>query len=181
MRFIDLPEEPGDPPVDLLLRDALDETNETEWKASIVRTEGALNEESLELFAIARIDDPFGRDSGTPPLRIGQPVTAKVPGRPLEKVVAIPREAVRQLSLITVVDPESHTISKHTVIPLWSNDTHLIVRDETVPSGTLLATANLTYTPDGTKVEILPDSPEAGGEEDEPPAAAAGADGKKDG
>lgn len=160
MRFLDLPEEASDEPVDVVLRDALDAANETEWKGRIVRTEGALNAQSLDLFAIARIDDPFGRKSGAAPLRIGQPVTAKVPGRLLPKVIAIPRAAVRQLSRITVVDPETLTISKRTVVPIWENDTHLIIRDETLVDGTWLATAFLTYSPEGTKVEILPDSSE---------------------
>ena len=180
MRFLDLPEEPGDEPVEVTLGDALDAANETVWKARIVRTEGALNEESLDLFAIARIDDPFGISSGQPPLRIGQPVVAKIPGRRLEKVFAIPRDAVRQLSRITVVDRETRTISKHTVTPVWENDTHLIVGGDTLPDGTLLATANLTYMPDGTEVEVLPDSPD-GDRGDEPPVAAASGDSESDG
>jgi len=174
MRFLELPEEASDSPVKIILRDALDESNKTEREAWIVRTEGALNEQSLDLFAIARINDPFGRESSKAPLRIGQPVSVKVPGRPLEKVVAIPRKAIRQLSRITVVDRDSHFISKRMVTPLWENDTHLIVRDESLVDGTLLATAYLVYTPDGTQVEILPDpSPEG-----EPPVATTGNDDK---
>lgn len=174
MRFLDLPEEATDAPVKIILRDALDEDNETEWVAWIVRTEGALNDQSLDLFAISRIDDPFARNTGGAPLRIGQPVTAKIPGRVLEKVVAIPREAVRQLSRVTVVDRETKVIQKRTVTPLWENDTHLVVRDESLGDGSLLATAFLVYTPDGTKVEILPDSPP----KSEPPVAATGNDEK---
>ncbi|MDA7883753.1 efflux RND transporter periplasmic adaptor subunit [Akkermansiaceae bacterium] len=176
MRFLELPEEASDSPVKIILRDALDESNKVEWEAWIVRTEGALNEQSLDLFAIARIDDPFGRESGKAPLRIGQPVSAKVPGRPFEKVVVIPRKAVRQLSRITVVDRDSHIITKRMVTPLWENDTDLIVSDEFLVDGTLLATAYLVYTPDGTPVEILPDpSPEG-----EPPVATNGNDDKTD-
>ena len=176
MRFLELPEEASDSPVKIILRDALDESNKVEREAWIVRTEGALNEQSLDLFAIARIDDPFGRESGKAPLRIGQPVSAKVPGRPFEKVVVIPRKAVRQLSRITVVDRDSHIITKRMVTPLWENDTDLIVSDEFLVDGTLLATAYLVYTPDGTPVEILPDpSPEG-----EPPVATNGNDDKTD-
>jgi len=176
MRFLELPEEASDSPVKIILRDALDESNKIEREAWIVRTEGALNEQSLDLFAIARIDDPFGRESGKAPLRIGQPVSAKVPGRPFEKVVVIPRKAVRQLSRITVVDRDSNTITKRMVTPLWENDTDLIVSDESLIDGTLLATAFLVYTPDGTPVEILPDpSPEG-----ETPVATNGNDDKTD-
>ena len=176
MLFLELPEEASDSPVKIILRDALDESNKVEREAWIVRTEGALNEQSLDLFAIARIDDPFGRESGKAPLRIGQPVSAKVPGRPFEKVVVIPRKAVRQLSRITVVDRDSHIITKRMVTPLLENDTDLVVSDEFLVDGTLLATAYLVYTPDGTPVEILPDpSPEG-----EPPVATNGNDDKTD-
>lgn len=51
---------------------------DTVWQAKIVRTKGALDENALELFAVARVDDPFGLASGHPPLRIGQPVTARM-------------------------------------------------------------------------------------------------------
>ena len=88
----------------------------------------------------------------------------------------IPRKAVRQLSRITVVDRDSHIITKRMVTPLWENDTDLIVSDEFLVDGTLLATAYLVYTPDGTPVEILPDpSPEG-----EPPVVTNGNDDKTD-
>jgi len=61
MAFLTLPEGPNDPPVDLELYDALDEKSNTVWTAKIIRTEGTLDRSSLELFAIARISDPFGR------------------------------------------------------------------------------------------------------------------------
>lgn len=156
IRFLNLPEEPEDKPVELELADSLDEANATTWKAQIVRTEGTLNDRSLDLFAIARIEDPFGRKTGAPPLRIGQPVMARITGRPLREVVAIPREAVRQLSRITIVDRESLTIRKHSVSPIWENTTHVIVRDDALQNGTLLATANFNYNPDGSVIEILP-------------------------
>lgn len=156
IRFLNLPEEPEDKPVELELADSLDEAKATTWKARIVRTEGTLNDRSLDLFAIARIEDPFGRKTGAPPLRIGQPVMARIPGRPLREVVVIPREAVRQLSRITIVDRESLTIRKHSISPIWENTTHVIVRDEALQNGTLLATANFNYTPDGSVIEILP-------------------------
>jgi len=82
LAFLTLPEGPEDPPVDVTLRDALN-PDDTVWKAQIVRTEGTLDQSSLELFAIARISDPFGRKSEHPPLRIGQPVVATILGQVL--------------------------------------------------------------------------------------------------
>jgi RND family efflux transporter MFP subunit len=157
MAFLSLPEDPEDPPVDVELRDILNDDNETTWKGTIVRTEGALDANSLELFAIARIDDPFGRKSGHPPLRIGQPVAGFVPGRVLENVIVVPRMAIRQLNRIYLVDKDTLTLEGRKIEPIYSDEDYVIIRDPTIAAGSLLSTTHLVYAPDGSKVEILPD------------------------
>jgi RND family efflux transporter MFP subunit len=160
MPFLALPDGPEDPPLDVELRDALGES-EAVWTAKIIRTEGTLDASSLELFAIARISDPFGRLSGQAPLRIGQPVVASMPGRVLKDVFAVPRPAVRQLDQIVLIDPNDLTIQTHQIEEIWSDADHVIVRDAAIGDGALLATTHLVYAPDGSKVEILPDPNEA--------------------
>jgi RND family efflux transporter MFP subunit len=159
MPFLTLPEDPADESVIVELKDVLNVGIDTRWSAEIIRTEGALDESSLELFAIARVNDPFGRYSGNRPLRIGQPVIGIIPGHVLTNVVVIPRVAVRQLDQIMLVDKEEHTLSSRTVSAIWSDADHLIVNDPTIPDGALLATTSLVYAPEGAKVEILPDLP----------------------
>ena len=94
-----LPEDVTDPPLAVRLKDGLVESSGLEWDALILRTEGALDASTLELFAIARIEDPYGLSSENVPLRVGQPVEADIPGRILEGVFVVPREAVSDLSL----------------------------------------------------------------------------------
>ncbi len=156
MAFLALPEGPEDPPIDVKLRDALNHS-ETVWTAKIIRTEGTLDKNSLDLFAIARVLDPFGRKSGRPPLRIGQPVVASIPGRVLKDVIVVPRMAVRQLDKIILVDPNELTIKSHRIETIWSDEEHVVVRDPMIADGSLLATTHLIYAPNGSKVEILPD------------------------
>ena len=156
LEYLSLPELPGDEPVDVELSDALSKDSKTKWSAKIVRTEGALNSDSLELFAIARVDDPFGRETGEPPLRIGQPVVATIKGKTLDDVVALPRGAVRQLDQIFLVDKDELTLISKTIRPIWKDGAHIIVRDATIQDGALLATTRLVFAPDGAKVEILP-------------------------
>lgn len=158
LRFLELPEESMDEPVDVVLRDAIDENSGKTWGARIVRTEGMLDPESLELFAIAIIEDPFGRQSQHPVLRMGQPVTATIRGTLLENVIKVPRSAVSQLNQVFVVDRERLTLSQRTIKPLWSDDDHMIIRDPTIQHGDLLATTNLVYAPEGSPVEIIPDA-----------------------
>ena len=139
------------------LRDAIDESSTNVWNARIVRTEGTLDSDSLELYAIARIDDPFGRESGLPALRPGQPVTASIEGATLTDAVALPRTAVRQLDQVFLVDKTKLTLAERTISPVWSDEDFVIVQDPLIHDGALLATTQLVYAPTGAKVEIIPD------------------------
>ena len=158
LRFLNLPEMAIDPPIDVLLHDGITEDTTLSWQAKIVRTEGTLDENSLELFAIARVKDPFGHRSRQPSLRIGQPVTATIKGKVLNDVIAIPRAAVRQLDQIFIVNKVDLTLMCVTINPLWSDEKHIIVRHALLQNGDLLSTTRLVYAPDGTQVEIIPDS-----------------------
>ncbi len=156
LAYLELPELSDDPPVKVTLRDALDESSETVWQVTIVRTEGALDENSLELFAIARIDDPFGLQSEAPPLRIGQPVQASIAGKLLNDVVALPRVAVRQLDQINLVEKDGLRLLPKTITPIWSDKDSVIVEAALIPPDTLLATTHIVYGAKGAKVEIIP-------------------------
>lgn len=157
-QFLKLPEFSSDSSVDVALTDALNDASEITWQAQIVRTEGVLDENSRDLFAIARINDPFGRKTGYPPLRIGQPVIASIGGITLKNVIALPRNAVRQLDKIVLVDRKELTLLPMTIESLWSDAENVIVDSSTIPQGMLLATTPMVYTPKGAKVEIIPDA-----------------------
>ena len=159
LRFLELPELQSDPSLDVELRDAIDPANPTVWKAKIVRTEGVLDENSLDLFAIARIEDPFGRKSGAPPLRIGQPVVGAITGRVLHDVVAIPRGAVRQLDKVFLIEQPGMLLAAKTIQPVWSDEAHVVVDDASITDGALVSTTHLVFAPDKAKVEIISDPP----------------------
>lgn len=156
LEFITLPSRAGDPEVPVTLTDALDETKSRQWEARIVRTEGSIDESSRELFAIARIDDPFGLTSGKPPLRIGQPVRASIRGKVLQQVFVLPRGALRGVNRIYLVDRKGETpaIQRTQIEPLWSTADELVVRDG-LEAGQWLSTTRLPYAPDGAPVEIV--------------------------
>ena len=155
MRNLELPENPEDEPLKITLTDALNDENSNSWKAEIVRTEGTIDQNSLELFAIARIPDPFGINSGTSPLRIGQPVSAMIPGKVLENVFKIPRRAVRRLKMIYLIDPNTFTIQGITIDPVSENEDYVFIYDQSIKDGTFLATTPMSWVPEGAKVEII--------------------------
>ncbi|MDA0814402.1 MAG: efflux RND transporter periplasmic adaptor subunit [Verrucomicrobia bacterium] len=153
-----LPEDSSDPGIAIKLKDGLNESSGIEWDAQIIRTEGALDKDTLELFAIARVDDPFGVTSGKVPLRVGQPVTAEIPGKVLEQVFIVPREAVTGLNRIRLVDPESLVLRSSTMDPIWSDETSVIINDPAIEDGTLLVLSPMMHAPDGGKIEIIDDT-----------------------
>tara|TARA_R110002096_G_scaffold179153_1_gene356101 strand:- start:12632 stop:13852 length:1221 start_codon:yes stop_codon:yes gene_type:complete len=164
MAFLTLPESVAQASVPVELRDALNPESVAVWNAEIVGTEGALDPDSRELFAIARVADPYSRKteskSSNPPLRIGQPITAEIEGRVLSDVFVVPRSAVRDLNQIHLVDPKELTLTRHEIEALWSNEEFLIVADNEIPDGALLSVTRLVYAPDGSKVEIIPSTEE---------------------
>lgn len=155
--FVNLPASADDPPVSVKLYDALgriDEETRDSWDARIVRTEGALDESSRELFAIARVDDPFGLVSKKAELRIGQPVRAAVSGIVLENVFVLPRDALRGVNRIYLIERPDLTIQKVEIEPVWSTDEKLVVREGLQP-GDWLATSRMPYAPEGAPIEIV--------------------------
>lgn len=168
--FVDLPNDENDQPVEVLLTDALADPSQPishQWKARIVRTEGTLDPTSRELFAIARIEDPFSLRSDLPQLRIGQPLRAAVDGITLEDVYVIPRTAMRSLNRVFLIEKDDPKIRRTDIIPIWSNTEVLVVRNGLNP-GDWLATSRLPYAPDQAPVEIVEPAPlgEAAGTSD---------------
>jgi hypothetical protein len=158
-------------PIGVRLTDAMNEDVATVWLGEIVGTEGALDPNSRELFAIARVADPFSRKSNEKrsPLRIGQPVRAEIDGKILKDVFVVPRSSVRKLNRIALIEPDAEdkdklVLRRVEIDPIWSGLDEVIVRDPEIPDHAQLATTRMVYAPEGTPVEIL-ETPEP--EEDE--------------
>ena len=159
--FVSLPTSGNDAPVEVILTDALSDPNEPaqhQWKASIVRTEGTLDPTSRELFAIARIDDPFHLKSDLPGLRIGQPLRASITGVTLDDVFVIPRTAMRGLNRIFLIEKDDPKIIKQDIVPVWSNTEVIIVKND-LKAGDWLATSRLPYAPNAAPVEVISPPP----------------------
>ncbi|MDP0490750.1 MAG: efflux RND transporter periplasmic adaptor subunit [Verrucomicrobiota bacterium JB023] len=139
------------------LGEALEE--EQSWEAKLVRTEAVIDETSRELFLIARIPDPYGLKSGHPPLRIGQPILAEVPGNTLEDVFVIPRETLRGPFETVLVDNETMKIERFTVEPVWSDAENLVIEHELPPNHSIVAT-RIPYAANGAVIEAIEDEPE---------------------
>lgn len=169
-----LPETTNHAPIRVTLTDALGDTvleNPTsgtpatatpaEWTGQIIRAEGVLDDASRQLFVIARVDDPFGRRTARKqPLRIGQPVRARIEGRTLQQVFIVPRSALRGINRCYLVDGDPAILVRRDLQPVWTTETELVL-SEGIRAGEQLAISRLPYAPEGARVEILPSPPVA--------------------
>ena len=48
-------------------------------------------------------------------------------------------------------------LHNRTIVAIWADEDHVIIRDPDIPDGMLMATTKLSYAPEGGQVEILPD------------------------
>lgn len=144
------------------LQDGLTERRigkEIEWRAQLVRTEGVIDENSRELFIIARIPDPYGLQSERPPLRMGQPVAAQIPGDLLENVFVIPRASLLGAFETLLVDNETMKIRRYDLEPFWEDAENLVIADD-LPDNHSIVMTRLPSAANGSVIEVIePETP----------------------
>ncbi len=127
------------------------------WSATLVRTAGAFDDQTHELYVIAQIENPYGQPSVDAkqslrrPLKIGQYVDARIQGKMLTEAVVIPNESIYQGSYVYLV--KDGLLQRQTVHIAWQNDREAVV------SGGLMAGDELVLTPlgqvsSGTPVKV---------------------------
>ncbi len=145
-----------------------------QWQGEIVRSEGAFDPTTRMLYLVARIKEPFIDNAQHPVIRIGQFLRAEIEGKQLEDVYVIPRRAVSQDFIVSVVD--NGLLEKRKIKPLWTDETSVVVSatnsylntalnqsNETSLVSYLQPTDRLILTPtanllNGTRVKALIDT-----------------------
>jgi len=90
---------------------------QSEWQATIVRTEGVVDASSRVTYAVARISDPYRLHADGKPLPMGTFVAALIEGTTAENIIRVPREIVRGSDeLIFVGDDNKLRIRKVSIV-----------------------------------------------------------------
>lgn len=80
-----------------------------QWQATIVRTEGVLDERSRVIYAVAELADPYQRESTAGiPLQFGRFVQAEITGVAAAKMVRVARHLLRPGNQLLVVDEQNN-------------------------------------------------------------------------
>lgn len=160
--FIDLPEDfRGDPTspdsedlpdLRLTKKQGLKEHS---WQGKIVRTEGAIDLLSRQLFVVGQVDDPYRkRDDGAPPLKIGDFVEAQITGREISGVYTVPRTAIREGNQVLLVDAGQRLRIRDIEI-IWGDDQNVVVSAGLNPGDTICTTPP-AFATEGASVIPLP-------------------------
>lgn len=159
MRFLSLPErfrdgsgKSGGAPVKL--HSALGGTA-SNWDGFLVRVEGAIDESTRQIMAVAQVNDPYAkRGDGLPPLRIGQFLEAEIEGEILSDVFVIPRRAVRAGNEVLLITPENK-LRRVTIDPLVGDTDRIVIAADTAgqpQEGDVLCLTPIPFAAEGATV-----------------------------
>lgn len=126
------------------------------WPALLVRTEGVLDQRSRSLFVVAQLHDPYGvygeRAEGFTPLRFGMFIDARVEGRQVDDVIALPRAVIRPGNLVWIVD-DSNRLQERKVSLMRTDGAEIFVT-EGLDNGDKVCLTSVGPVLPGTKVSI---------------------------
>lgn len=121
------------------------------WSGRVVRTEGAIDTQSQQIFVIAQIDNPYAPHHGIP-LQVGQFVEAHIRGRVLDSVFVMPRSVLRRGDEVLIVNQDG-TVERRTVVVAWSDDDQVVI-SQGLSEGDQISLTVLPFAVSGTKVQI---------------------------
>ncbi len=122
------------------------------WQGNVVRTEGAFDNDSQQLYVVAQIDDPYAKTvPGALPLKMGQYVKATVTGNTLPNALSIPNKAIYQGSYVYVV--ENGLLLRKPISIAWQNDQLALIKSGLSADDKLVITP-LGQVSSGTPVNI---------------------------
>ncbi|MEZ9138884.1 MULTISPECIES: efflux RND transporter periplasmic adaptor subunit [unclassified Shewanella] len=123
------------------------------WEGELIRTEGAIDSNSQQLYVVAQIDDPFVyQASQQMPLKIGQYLTANIAGKKLKQALVIPTKAIYQGAYVYVVN--DGVLLRREITTRWQNSQDSVIRAG-LQSGDELVTTSLGQVSSGTPVSIV--------------------------
>jgi len=130
-----------------------DAVGKQSWQARLVRTEGAIDSSTQQLYVVAQIEDPYSQlRQDMVPIKMGQYVNAQLMGKQLNNVIVIPNSAIYQGSYVyTVVNK---ALLRKEISIQWQNSQHAII-SEGLEAGEALVLTPMGQVSSGTRVKIL--------------------------
>jgi membrane fusion protein, multidrug efflux system len=122
------------------------------WEGRIVRAEGALDEETGLLHAVAEINNPYAGEAGQPPLMPGLFVKAEIEGREQSNVFVLPPSAVNGAREALCVDADDRLHIRR--LDILRNEPDRILVKSGLNTGDRVVIAGIDIPIEGMKVKI---------------------------
>lgn len=119
------------------------------WPATVVRTEGKLDERTRMINVVVRVESPYAR---RPPLAAGLFVTVDIKGRTLPDAAVIPRSALHEDNVVWVVNKDGRLCFRKVDVALVQGDEAMIQAG--LEDGERVVTTSLQTVTDGMAVRI---------------------------
>lgn len=140
-----------------------------QWQGRLVRTDGAIDTASRQLFVVAQIDTPFqdkeDRNQQRPALKIGQFVEADILGQALNNVFVLPRVAVEIGDKVLIVTADKHIERRAVQVALRKGEQ--VVVSAGLTAGERISLTPMPFVREGTAVAIAGEQKK--GEKEYPP------------
>ncbi|WP_321495374.1 efflux RND transporter periplasmic adaptor subunit [uncultured Desulfobacter sp.] len=124
-----------------------------EWQGRVVRTTGAVTEQSRMAGVIIRVDDPLGLgpSKGRPAMLLDDHVEAIIEGQAFDDVFALPRTLIREDSSLWIYKDGHLEIRK--VAPVWIENDRVFIQSGLFP-GDLVVSSELSAPVEGMALTL---------------------------
>lgn len=118
-----------------------------EWQGRVVRTTGAVTEQSRMAGVIIRVDDPLGLGpaKGRPAMLLDDHVEALIEGQAFDNVFSLPRNLVREDSSLWIYNDGRLEIRK--VAPVWIENDRVFIQSGLSPGDLVISSDISTPVP----------------------------------
>lgn len=122
------------------------------WQGRIVRTNASVDQETRLIYAIAQVEDPYGKgaDFGAP-FAVGMFVQASIAGVESKEALVIPRNALRNADKVYVVDADNKLDIR--TVDVISTDSEQVLLSGGVKVGEKVAISTVPNAAQGMLVE----------------------------
>jgi multidrug efflux pump subunit AcrA (membrane-fusion protein) len=122
-----------------------------------VRTEGAWDEQTGMLYAVAEVRDPYAYRQDRPPLAVGFYVRAEIEGLERSNVYALPAPAVRHGHELWVVDGEGRLRLRE--VEVQRSEAHCLLVSQGLRLGDQVVISSLGTPVEGMRVRVIEGGP----------------------
>jgi RND family efflux transporter MFP subunit len=122
------------------------------WEGRIMHTEGALDESTGVLYAVAEVLNPYTQKANHPPLLAGLFVQALVQGKELQNLFVLPQIAINASQQVLVIDADLRLRIRH--LEVLRNEPDRILVKQGLNSGDRVVTSGIQVPVEGMKVRV---------------------------